>query len=104
MTALTTSAPPAPGPAGADPDGPAAVALRRLRWHARRGLLENDLMLGRFFERHAAALDSGTVAALEQLLDLPDGELLDLALGRAEPAGALDVAPVRTVLGMLRGA
>ena len=88
----------------ADPDGAAAVALRRLRWHARRGLLENDLMLARYFERHAHAMDAVAVAALERLLDLPDGELLDLALGRAELHGALDVAAVRTVLGQLRAA
>jgi antitoxin CptB len=88
----------------ADPDGAAAVALRRLRWHARRGLLENDLMLARFFERHGAGLDGAAAGALARLLDLPDGELLDLALGRAEPQGELDEAPVRTVLGMLRAA
>jgi antitoxin CptB len=91
-------------PAAADPDGAAAVALRRARWHARRGLLENDLMLARFFERHAAGLDGAAVAALESLLALPDGELLDLVLGRAELRGALDLAPVRAVLGQLRAA
>jgi len=99
MTALPVAV-----PAAADPDAPAAVALRRLRWHARRGLLENDLMLGRFFERHAAALDAPAVAALELLLGLPDGDLLDLALGRSEPQGCLDAAPVRHVLGLLRTA
>jgi len=87
---------------GADPDSASAVALRRLRWHARRGLLENDLLLARFFARHAAALDAGAVAALERLLLLPDGQLLDLTLGRAELEGDLDAGPVRKVLGLLR--
>lgn len=109
MTTLTmaaTAREPAAAASGsaADPDDAGAVALRRLRWHARRGLLENDLMLARFFDRHAAHLDAGSVAALERLLDLPDGVLLDLALGRAELQGALDVAPVRAVLALLRAA
>ena len=97
--------PPGPGDAApAEADGPRAVALRRMRWHARRGLLENDLMLARFFDRHGTALDDAAVAALERLLALPDGELLDLALCRSQPEGALDAAPVRRVLEMLRAA
>jgi antitoxin CptB len=95
---------PAELPPAADPDGPAAVALRRLRWHARRGLLENDLMLERFFRHHAAGIDAEAIAALEQLLSLPDGQLLDLALRRAELEGDLDTAPLRHVLGLLRAA
>jgi antitoxin CptB len=93
-----------PSAAADDPDCATAVALRRLRWQARRGLLENDLMLGRFFDRHAAALDAGSMVALASLLDLADGELLDLALGRAEPRGALDNPAVRSTLALLRAA
>lgn len=111
MNAAATPAPRSPLPPGpgdalpaTDADAPRAVSLRRLRWHARRGLLENDLMLARFFERHGAALDDDAVAALEGLLALPDGELLDLALGRAHPAGAVDTAPIRRVLELLRAA
>jgi antitoxin CptB len=103
MSAQTTSAS-VYGSAAADPDGASAVALRRLRWHARRGLLENDLMLARFFDRHGASLDAGAVGALECLLALPDGELLDLALGRTQLQGTLDVAPMRAVLALLRAA
>ncbi|HYA60160.1 MAG TPA: succinate dehydrogenase assembly factor 2 [Burkholderiaceae bacterium] len=88
----------------ADPDAPVSVALRRLRWRARRGLLENDLLLGRFFDRHIATLSSSALDALAGLLDLPDGQLLDLVLGRAEPQGALDCATVRELLTMLRSA
>jgi len=96
--------PMADAPLLADPDAPAAVALRRLRWHARRGLLENDLMLERFFERHARGLDATAIAALERLLALPDGQLLDLALGREQLQGDLDAEPVRHVLELLRAA
>lgn len=84
--------------AGDEPD----ADLRRLRWRARRGMLENDLLLERFFVRYAAALGPGGRRGLAQLLDLPDGELLDLALGRSALQGALDCGPVREVLALLR--
>ena len=74
----------------------------RLRWRARRGLLENDLVLARFFERHEAALTDDDVAGLDALLELPDNELLDLILGRAEPQGPLAEPAVARVLEMLR--
>jgi antitoxin CptB len=66
------------------PDAPWQVALRRLQWRARRGMLENDLVLGRYFRAHASTLDEARVLALESLLDLPDGQLLDLVLGREQ--------------------
>lgn len=90
--------------AGTDPDAEASVALRRARWRARRGMLENDLLLERFFDRHGAALDASVLAALVQLLALADGELLDLALGRAQPQGVLDCPSVRKLLAMLQSA
>ena len=31
-------------------------ALSKLKWRCRRGLLENDLFIERFFERHEASL------------------------------------------------
>lgn len=78
------------------------LELRRLRWRARRGLLENDVLLGRYFDRHPGALDADQVTALAVLLELPDNDLLDLLLARTEPAGAVDTAPVRAVLSMMR--
>ena len=75
---------------------------RRLRWRARRGLLENDIIVTRYLDRHEASLSVDDVLALEALLDLPDNELLDLLLRRKEPAGALDDNAVRTVLDGLR--
>jgi len=77
---------------------------RRLRWRARRGLLENDLLLTRFLERHEADLTDDEVAGLDLLLDLGDNELLELILGRKEPQGdAADPRALR-VLRMLREA
>jgi antitoxin CptB len=80
------------------------VERRRLRWRARRGLLENDLIVTRYLEQHSERLSVDDVLALEALLDLPDNELLDLLLARKEPAGALDNNAVRTVLQGLRSA
>jgi len=93
--------------AGTDPagDGGAAaepVELRRLRWRARRGLLENDLLIGRFLDRHGRNLDAAQNRALLKLLELPDTELLDLLLARTEPVPPLDGPDVRALLQVLR--
>ncbi|HQR20458.1 MAG TPA: succinate dehydrogenase assembly factor 2 [Burkholderiaceae bacterium] len=75
---------------------------RRLRWRARRGLLENDLIVTRYLDRHERDLTAEDVLALEALLDLPDNELLELLLARKELSGRLDNNAVRTVLDGLR--
>ena len=76
--------------------------LSKLRWRCRRGLLENDLFIERFFARHEASLTVAQAAALNELMDLADNDLLDLLLRRKEPVGDLDTGNVRQVLGMLR--
>ena len=76
--------------------------MSKLRWRCRRGLLENDLLIERFFDRHAAGLSVRQAEALGALMDLADNDLLDLLLRRREPEGALDRPDVREVLGMLR--
>ena len=58
----------------------------RLRWRCRRGLLELDLILQRFLERRFERLDAQEKALFGELLDHPDPDLLDWALGRSEPA------------------
>jgi antitoxin CptB len=57
------------------------VARNRLRWKCRRGLLELDLVLQDFVERH---LDEGDLPALNELLDLQDNELWDIVSGRSD--------------------
>ena len=76
--------------------------LRRLRWRCRRGLLENDLFIDRFFEHHGAGLTNALVQGLLQLMDLSDNDLLELLLARKEPEGELDNAEVRRVLSMMK--
>ncbi len=58
----------------------------RIRWQCRRGLLELDLVLSAFVERHLERLDTRQVALFRELLELPDNDLLDLVMGVAEPA------------------
>lgn len=77
---------------------------RRLRWRARRGLLENDLVLTRFLDVHEETLSDEEVAGLHELLELVDNPLMDLILARREPSeGELSPQALR-VLQMLRAA
>jgi antitoxin CptB len=79
-----------------------AQTLSRLRWSARRGLLENDLIIERFFNRYINSLTMKDVFAMDQLLDLSDNDLLDLFLKRTEPKGALANPDVIKILQMMR--
>jgi len=74
----------------------------RLRWRARRGLLENDLMLTKYLDAYETRLTDVDVQALTQLFELGDNELLDLLLARLEPVGALDRPAVHAVLFNIR--
>lgn len=79
-----------------------AAERRRLRWRARRGLLENDLLITRFLDRHEDRLSDEDIAAFDRLLDLSDNELLDLLLERAAVPAAIDTLPMRSLLVRLR--
>jgi antitoxin CptB len=78
--------------------------LNKLKWRCRRGLLENDLFIARFFSKHEAALTVSQAQGLERLMDLADPDLLDLLLARREPEGELDNSDVRNVLTLMRNA
>ena len=77
-------------------------ALSKLRWRCRRGLLENDLFVERFFARHGESLTEDQARGLLTLMDLSDNDLLDLLLARQEPAGELERDDVVQVLRMMR--
>ena len=65
--------------------------FNRLRWHCRRGMLENDLVLERFMERHGEALEGARLEAFKRLLAYADADLWELVCGRrsaADPAEA----------------
>ncbi len=63
--------------------------LERVRWRCRRGLLELDIILGRFVEQHYGGLDRAQQAAFDALLDMPDNMLWDMITDRHDaPPGA----------------
>ena len=63
--------------------------LYRLKTDARRGLLENDLILRRFFDRYGDQLNAEDGKVLSQLLALEDVDLMDLLIGRKDTVAAL---------------
>ena len=97
MNAATTAA---------DVASPRAIdarALSKLRWRCRRGLLENDLLLDRFFAR-GEPVSEDDAQGLAALMELADNDLLDLFLGRQKPPAHLDRPEVRRVIEAVRAA
>ncbi|MEN9560198.1 MAG: hypothetical protein RLZZ502_1409, partial [Pseudomonadota bacterium] len=56
--------------------------LNKIRWRARRGLLENDLIFERFFSKYDENLSPSDLAGLTELLDFSDNDLMDFILDR----------------------
>ena len=79
-----------------------ARALSKLRWRCRRGLLENDLFIERFFKRYADTLTVRQAQGLQVLMDLSDNDLLDVLLGRTPLTGELLHDDVATVVHMMQ--
>ena len=78
-------------------DGKLVSEHDRIRWHCRRGLLELDLLLNRFLDNGYQELKGPQRDALARLLDLPDHDILDLVMGRAETSDR-DCAEIITLL------
>jgi antitoxin CptB len=79
--------------------------LSKLKWSCRRGLLENDIFIDRFFRRFESTLTVKQAQGLSALMELSDNDLMDLNLGRkslaqVEPNLVRD--DVSEVLSMLR--
>jgi len=79
-----------------------ARAVAKLKWRCRRGLLENDLFIERFFARHEASLTAEHVRGVEALMDLADNDLLDLLLQRKQAEGDLATDEIQSVLALMR--
>ena len=80
------------------------VKRARLRWRARRGLLENDLILTRFLDTHEESLTDEEVDAFSRLMELSDNVLMDLILAKKQPEGEVDLPHVRALLTRLQAA
>lgn len=74
----------------------------RLRWRARRGLLENDLILTRFLDAHEATLTDEEVEAFSKLMELSDNDLMNVLLKNNEPTADLDIPSIRSLVQRLR--
>ena len=69
--------------------GSEMVDRRRLRWQCRRGLLELDLLLGWFVERHYGTLSATEQDAFCRLLGQPDQALFAWIQGQETPPDEL---------------
>jgi antitoxin CptB len=70
----------------------------RIRWRCRRGLLELDIVLGRFLDNELDTLRPDEQDAFKALLELSDNDLWDLVAGRRE----LDDGPQARLIKRLR--
>jgi antitoxin CptB len=79
--------------------------LSKLRWRTRRGLLENDLFIERFFAKYEQLLTVRQANSLNALMDLSDNDLLDLHLARKSLKDVrpdFDTADIQQILDMLK--
>ena len=61
-----------------------AEEWNRLRWQCRRGLLELDLVLERFLEKHRDQLQGERLSSFRTLLAYTDKDLWDLIRAHSE--------------------
>jgi antitoxin CptB len=83
-------------------DSLSSAALSKLRWRCRRGLLENDLFIERFFNRHADVLTVGQAQGMYELMELSDNDLLDVLLDRPHTQTVTQDPKVQSVLHLLK--
>jgi antitoxin CptB len=79
--------------------------LSKLRWRMRRGLLENDLFIERFFSKFESQLTVRQANSLNALMDLSDNDLLDLHLKRktlSQVKPEFDTPDIQAVLVLLQ--
>jgi antitoxin CptB len=74
------------------------IRTERLRWHSRRALLENDLVLQRFWQKQPEVLEEKQAEVLERLLALEDHDLWELLSGRRDA----DDPAVQSLVTLLR--
>jgi antitoxin CptB len=80
------------------------IKRARLRWRARRGLLENDLILTRFLDANETTLTDEEVEVFSKLMELSDNELMGLILERKQPTDDLNTPTVHALIERLRQA
>ncbi len=79
-----------------------AAELKRMRWAARRGMLELDLVLAPFVDQRFAELSAEDQARFRQLMECEDQELFAWFLGRERPQDAELATIVDQILAFAR--
>ena len=85
-----------------DADPLPAAALSKLRWRCRRGLLENDLFIERFFNRYSQSMTVGHARSMYALMELADNDLLDVFLGRPHTQAVAQQEDVKALLRLIQ--
>ncbi len=71
---------------------------RRARWRAwHRGTRELDLILGPFADARAAGFEDAELSRFEALMSEEDTDLLQWAMGQAEPHAEADTAMIADI-------
>ena len=86
------------------PDGAPlpSAALSKLRWRCRRGLLENDLFIERFFNRYSPSMTVGQARSMYALMELADNDLLDVCLGRPHTQAVAQQEDVKALVRLMQ--
>ncbi|WOJ91231.1 succinate dehydrogenase assembly factor 2 [Methylocapsa polymorpha] len=72
---------------------------RRIVFRSRhRGMLEMDLIMGRFIDAEIANLSDSELDDVEALLDAPDPDVFAWATGEAEPPARYDTPVFRKIV------
>ena len=79
-----------------------SAALSKLRWRCRRGLLENDLFIERFFNRYSQSMTVGHARSMYALMELADNDLLDVFLGRPHTQAVDQQEDVKALLRLIQ--
>jgi antitoxin CptB len=79
-----------------------SAALSKLRWRCRRGLLENDLFIERFFNRYSQSMTVGHARSMYALMELADNDLLDVFLGRPHTQAVAQQEDVKALLRLIQ--
>ncbi len=71
--------------------------LDRVRWRCRRGMLELDIVLQRFVDKHYTQLNETELQQFDTLLSLPDNDLWDMITTRKK-LGDTKLQPILQLL------
>jgi antitoxin CptB len=71
--------------------------LDRVRWRCRRGMLELDIVLQRFVDKHYTQLNETELQQFDTLLNLPDNDLWDMITAKKE-IGDIKLQPMLRLL------